>query len=224
MSSTYKQLGRQIGAMVDAKSAAYGDSFGKSSDYLRLLYPNGVKPSQFDAMLLLVRDFDKSMRIATDEDAFGESPFQDKAGYAMLGARMHEMRKNGCGSANGLSAVVESKEQSGSAGQSAPKPITTSDAGSSEKSSPQPLSEQPSASSNAMAAPVAEAANPVSVAGLVGRVLSRNREGGCGICTEPLNSITGWAIYRQGVMMRFCGDACGEDFLANQERLMWAAR
>jgi len=210
MSSTYKQLGRQIGAMVDAKSAAYGDSFGKSSDYLRLLYPNGVKPSQFDAMLLLVRDFDKSMRIATDEDAFGESPFQDKAGYAMLGARMHEMRKNGCGSANGLSAVVESKEQSGSAGQSAPKPITTSDAGSSEKSSPQPLSERVSDYLNATGAPAAVPSRRANAAGLVANVMDCNQNSECGMCPRAKGE---WASVAGPKVLLFCSRECRDAFL-----------
>jgi len=210
MSSTYKQLGRQIGAMVDAKSAAYGDSFGKSSDYLRLLYPNGVKPSQFDAMLLLVRDFDKSMRIATDEDAFGESPFQDKAGYAMLGARMHEMRKNGCGSANGLSAVVESKEQSGSAGQSAPKPITTSDAGSSEKSSPQPLSERVSDYLNDTGAPAAVPSRRANAAGLVANVMDCNQNSECGMCPRAKGE---WASVAGPKVLLFCSRECRDAFL-----------
>jgi hypothetical protein len=40
--------------------------------------------------MLLARDFDKSMRLATNPHAFGESPFIDKAGYAILGAHMHQ--------------------------------------------------------------------------------------------------------------------------------------
>ncbi|MEN6619994.1 MAG: hypothetical protein ABFD50_00365 [Smithella sp.] len=81
---TYEDVGTEIGALVDEKNAAYGDSFRKCSNYLRLLYPDGVKPSQYSDMLALVRDFDKNMRIATNKGAFGENPWKDKAGYAIL--------------------------------------------------------------------------------------------------------------------------------------------
>ena len=74
----------KIAELVQEKNTAYGDAAGKSVEYLKLLYPNGVRPEQYQNMLLLVRDFDKNMRIATDEDALGESPWGDKAGYAIL--------------------------------------------------------------------------------------------------------------------------------------------
>ena len=80
----YEQLGAEIGKMVDEKQAAYGDSFGKAPEILRIYYPDGVKPEQYEDFLAIVRDIDKSMRIATDKDAFGESPWRDKAGYALL--------------------------------------------------------------------------------------------------------------------------------------------
>ena len=81
----YEQIGTEIGRLVDEKQIAYGDSFGKTDKFIELLYPNGVKPYQYSDALALVRIFDKMMRIATKKDAFGESPFKDIAGYAMLG-------------------------------------------------------------------------------------------------------------------------------------------
>ena len=83
--SKYKKIGTEIGRLVDEKQIAYGDSFGKTDKFIELLYPNGVKPYQYSDALALVRIFDKMMRIATKKDAFGESPFKDIAGYAMLG-------------------------------------------------------------------------------------------------------------------------------------------
>jgi hypothetical protein len=76
---------RNLGQMVHEKNAAYGSSFAKCGQFLALLYPNGVKPEQYADMLLLVRIFDKQMRIATDKDALGENPFSDIAGYGLLG-------------------------------------------------------------------------------------------------------------------------------------------
>jgi len=84
----------KIAELVQEKNTAYGDAAGKSVEYLKLLYPDGVKPEQYQNMLLLVRDFDKNMRIATDEDALGESPWGDKAGYAILAVELRN-RKQG---------------------------------------------------------------------------------------------------------------------------------
>ncbi len=87
---TFAQIGTETGQLVERKNAAYGSSFAKTGDYLRLLYPDGLRPDQFDDALLLARDFDKSMRIATSRNAFGESPWEDKAGYAILGVHLHQ--------------------------------------------------------------------------------------------------------------------------------------
>jgi|GEM_PF-1690684 hypothetical protein len=76
----------EIGMLVEAKNAAYGSSFEKCGEFLRLLYPNGMKPEQYQDALLLVRIFDKQMRIATHKDALGENPYRDIAGYGILGA------------------------------------------------------------------------------------------------------------------------------------------
>ena len=83
---TYEELGSEIGKLVESKQAAYGDSFGKSGDIMRILYPSGISPEKMDDALCLVRIIDKMMRIATDRDALGESPYRDVAGYALLGA------------------------------------------------------------------------------------------------------------------------------------------
>lgn len=74
----------EIGQIVTEKNKAYGDSFAKTADFLNLLYPNGIKPEDYGNALALVRIFDKMMRIATDKDAFGENPFSDIGGYAIL--------------------------------------------------------------------------------------------------------------------------------------------
>jgi hypothetical protein len=82
----YEQIGREIGALVDEKNTAYGSSFAKCGDFLRLLYPDGIPVEKYKDALLLVRIFDKQMRIATAKDALGESPYKDIAGYGILGA------------------------------------------------------------------------------------------------------------------------------------------
>src|SRR5690606_25963644 len=44
---TYEELGKEIGSLVDRKQKQYGDSYGKSGEILRVLYPNGVKPEEY---------------------------------------------------------------------------------------------------------------------------------------------------------------------------------
>src|SRR5690625_4694585 len=74
--SPLKAIANEIGKLVQEKNEAYGNSFGKSGDFLKLLYPDGIKPEQYQDMLLVVRIFDKQMRIANKKDAFGESPYK----------------------------------------------------------------------------------------------------------------------------------------------------
>jgi hypothetical protein len=86
----YSELGKEVGELVDKKQVAYGDSFGRAGHVLRILYPEGVKPEQFDDMLAIVRIVDKLFRVANQRDAFDESPGRDIAGYGLLMAARHE--------------------------------------------------------------------------------------------------------------------------------------
>ena len=87
---TYKEIGTEVGSLVDEKNAAYGSSFAESYKILSVLYPNGIKPEQYTDALAIIRVIDKLFRIATAKDAFGESPWRDIAGYALLGLHNHE--------------------------------------------------------------------------------------------------------------------------------------
>lgn len=81
---SYEGLAAELGRLVEEKQLAYGDSFGKSGDVMRILYPKGVAPEQLDDALTIVRVLDKLFRIATKKDAFGEDPWKDIEGYALL--------------------------------------------------------------------------------------------------------------------------------------------
>lgn len=85
MNNTYKNIGTQIGELVDEKNAAYGSSFAECHKILGVLYPDGIKPQQYTDALAIIRVIDKLFRIANKKDAFGESPWKDIAGYALLG-------------------------------------------------------------------------------------------------------------------------------------------
>ena len=91
---SFQNLGREIGVLVETKNAAYGESFARSGEVMRVLYPNGIAPEQLDDALGVVRIIDKLFRIANRPDAFGESPFGDIAGYGLLGAARHRERQH----------------------------------------------------------------------------------------------------------------------------------
>jgi hypothetical protein len=90
MSRSFKEIGTGIGSLVEEKNKAYGSSFEKSSEIIKILYPNGVQPDQYTDLLAITRLIDKLFRIATKKDSFGESPWQDIAGYAILGISKDE--------------------------------------------------------------------------------------------------------------------------------------
>lgn len=94
-SDTYQRLGSEIGKLVDEKHAAYGNSFGSASAFLRLLFPQGVLPDRYEDLLYIVRIYDKIVRLVTNRDAFGESPLQDICGYSLLALELENRRRNG---------------------------------------------------------------------------------------------------------------------------------
>ena len=225
--STYKQLGSRIGALCDKKAVAYGSSFAKAGAFLALLYPEGLRVEQMADALILVRMFDKQMRIATDGDAFGESPYQDIAGYGLLGARMHEERKSGrCGSVR-QDAANESKAPSDSAEQSASAPITTSaDAKSETNSAPLLTAPQGPIWKNSDA----PAAGLSSRAAVVAHVKRLNNLGLCGWSSEVAHELrVGYAvrgIFNFGESSLgsedegfFCSGKCGNAAIASFRRL-----
>lgn len=86
MLAKYKKTAKQIAAMVSKKQIAYGDAFGRSGEIIKILYPDGIRPDQYHDALAVIRMIDKLFRIANQKDAFGEDPWKDIAGYALLAA------------------------------------------------------------------------------------------------------------------------------------------
>lgn len=93
--SDYVNIGEAVGQLVTEKQLAYGDSFGKAGEVLRILYPAGISPDQLEDALTVVRVIDKLFRIATRKDAFGESPWRDVCGYAILSIARDQRQKLG---------------------------------------------------------------------------------------------------------------------------------
>ena len=91
---SYETLGSSIGALVQSKQLAYGDSFSKSPKIMAVLYPDGISPDQMASALTIVRVVDKLNRLATNRvDLMGESPWRDIAGYSLLECMKNKPRE-----------------------------------------------------------------------------------------------------------------------------------
>lgn len=111
MTNKWAAKAESISKLVKEKNEAYGSSFDNSGKILRVLYPNGMAPHQYDDALTFTRMIDKMFRIANQPDAFGESPWDDLVGYSLLGAvRAQELRTQeprAQGPSNEYTGVVE---------------------------------------------------------------------------------------------------------------------
>lgn len=87
MKPDYKQIGSDLGALLEEKQAAYGDVFSATPAIIGLLFPDGIPVLAYRDVLTIVRIVDKIGRICTAAgrgDPMGEDPWRDIAGYAML--------------------------------------------------------------------------------------------------------------------------------------------
>lgn len=88
----YRELGTEIGGLLNKKQEAYGNSFNEIPAVLKMLWPKGVPVDALDHVLTIARMLDKIWRVARQNDPFGESPYADIAGYALL-AEQREKEK-----------------------------------------------------------------------------------------------------------------------------------
>lgn len=88
-----KSKANEIAELVAKKNAAYGDSFDKSGEILKILMPDGCPPEKFQDMLTVARIIDKLFRICTDKTAFNEDPWKDILGYALLMVVSQDQRR-----------------------------------------------------------------------------------------------------------------------------------
>ena len=90
----FEKIGEKVGKLVQEKQEAYGDSFGRSGECLRQMFPYGIKVDQYDDVLTIVRILDKLFRLANNPHAFDENPYQDIVGYGMLGMNRYDKNKS----------------------------------------------------------------------------------------------------------------------------------
>ena len=90
---SYKQMGSDLGELLESKQAAYGDVFSATPAIIGLLFPDGIPVLAYRDVLTVVRILDKIGRICTAAgrgDLGGEDPWRDIAGYAMLALGQRE--------------------------------------------------------------------------------------------------------------------------------------
>lgn len=81
----YEQLGLVVGRLVDSKQKAYGNMVSAAVPIMNSLFPAGIAEHQMDDALFIIWTVDKLGRISRgDKRAFGENPWLDIAGYALL--------------------------------------------------------------------------------------------------------------------------------------------
>lgn len=89
----FAEAGLALGILVQDKQAQYGDMISAMGPLLRVLYPAGISPDQYDDLALVIRICDKLGRISRGNGQGDESPFRDIAGYGLLGAAGQQRKK-----------------------------------------------------------------------------------------------------------------------------------
>lgn len=86
--SDFKKVANEIGELVTEKNKAYGNSFEQCGEIIKVLYPKGIRPEQYQDALAITRVLDKMFRIANfkedNQDLMGENPWKDIAGYGII--------------------------------------------------------------------------------------------------------------------------------------------
>lgn len=95
MSDKYEKLATKIGAIVDIKQKAYGNSFGQAGAFLELLYPDGIPVKAYTDALCIVRIWDKLKRLSNlgilPSNEGKLDAWQDIVGYGLLGLQKDQI-------------------------------------------------------------------------------------------------------------------------------------
>jgi len=91
--SVWGELAGEVARIVDRSNEAYGQSTIKSAQLMAILWPHGIPIEQYHDARCIISILDKIARVITDKDAFGESPWRDVIGYALL-AYYYDLLRN----------------------------------------------------------------------------------------------------------------------------------
>lgn len=81
----YQQIANELVALLNEKQKAYGNGFDGVPEILKILYPQGIQPEDYQNVLTLTRILDKIYRISNNDTT--EDPWFDIAGYCFLTMR-----------------------------------------------------------------------------------------------------------------------------------------
>jgi len=91
MGKTFLEIATTQAELLEKKNKAYGNSFNKTSEHLKLLFPDGVVPEQYSDLMFIVRVLDKLSRIANSSLLPPEEgrldAYLDCNGYTFLGIK-----------------------------------------------------------------------------------------------------------------------------------------
>ena len=81
--NNYEEIGKNIGALVDKKNKAYGNSFSDVESFIKMIFPEKINVDNYGDAIFIIRLFDKMKRLATDKNAFNEDVYKDIIGLAV---------------------------------------------------------------------------------------------------------------------------------------------
>jgi hypothetical protein len=89
---SFEDISLEISQTLEKKNKAYGNSFNKTTEHLKLLFPDGVVDDQYQHLMYIVRILDKIGRIANSSLLPPEEgvldAYKDIQGYTTLMLKM----------------------------------------------------------------------------------------------------------------------------------------
>ena len=90
----FVDIATKIAKLVEEKQKQYGDMISSMGPILKELYPDGVKPEQYNDLTIIVRMLDKIGRITKGNGAGNEDAWGDLIGYSLLGKSSVQNRRS----------------------------------------------------------------------------------------------------------------------------------
>ena len=93
LDNQFLPIAEAIAKLVKSKNIKYGNSFERSAEIIKILYPDGIKVEQYNDFLTIIRVIDKLFRIVTANANDEEDPWRDINGYSLLAVERNERSK-----------------------------------------------------------------------------------------------------------------------------------
>ena len=87
-------ISAELGPFLVSKNEAYGDATRRIVTVLEAFYPAGIPRDQIENAYYMIQILNKLSRVAQNNDPFGEDPWLDSAGYAVLAHAKRELKRS----------------------------------------------------------------------------------------------------------------------------------